>query len=255
MVLGEIELASDRDRIVELAPDRHLAVTAERRSLEEFAKRQARLGLLASHKFMPGDLICLAGDRLESLHMLERGIVELCQPRNATDCSVLLLSAGDLLFPAAGLFNEPCLTSARAITPVRTVALEIEAVRAEARCNPSVAMDLSRVMGGQWRMAVRHILDLRCRNVSQRLASFLLRLIDESPLPGEAQLPFSKGALAARIGASPETLSRSIQTIASEGLVLRGREIVLRDRYRIEKFCEPSPYPSENELGLEVHAY
>lgn len=250
-----MELVSDSDGVVEEISVQPMRVTAEMPSFDEFAQRQERLGHLTRQKFAPGDLICSAGDRLQRLHILERGIVELCQLREAADCSVLLLSAGDLLFPAAGLFNEPCLTSARAITPVRTVALEIEAVRAEARRNPSVAMDLSRVMGGQWRMAVRHILDLRCRSVPQRLAGFLLRLVDESSPPNAAQLPFSKGALAARIGATPETLSRAIQTIASEGLVLRGREIVVRDRIRIEKFCEPNLYPSENELGLEVHAY
>ena len=224
---------------------------AEMPALSEFAGRAC----LSRHDFSQGELICSSGDRLDMLHILERGILELCQPQDSADCSVLLLSAGDLLFPAAALFNEPCLTSARAITPVRTAALEIGAVKAEATRNPAMAMELSRAVAGQWRMAVRHILDLRCRSVPQRLAKFLLRLVDESPHPDEAELPFSKGALAARIGTTPETLSRAIQSIATVGLLLRGRTIILRDRLLVTKFCEPGLYPGEDERGLKVHAY
>lgn len=230
-------------------------VAAELCSLRDFARRVEQLGQLSRHRFTAGELICSSGDRLDKLHILDRGIVELCLLRETTDCSVLLLSAGDVLFPAAALFDEPCLTSARTVTPVQTIALEIEAVRAEARCNPGMAMDLSTVVGGQWRMAVRHILDIRCRSVPQRLAGFLLRLVDESTLQDKAELPFSKGALAARLGASPETLSRAIQTIAKQGLLIRGREIVVRDRHLIERFCEPSVYPGGNEWRLQVHAY
>jgi CRP-like cAMP-binding protein len=135
------------------------------------------------------------------------------------------------------------------------VALEIGAVKAEATRNPPLAMELSRAVAGQWRMAVRHILDLRCRSVPQRLAKFLLRLVEESPHPDEAELPFSKGALAARIGTTPETLSRAIQSIATIGLLLRGRKIILRERSLVTWFCEPSLYPGEDERRLKVHAY
>lgn len=244
-----------KPEIAEEVSSRDATVETGMPPLGQFARRLERLGCVSKHQFVPGELICCSGDWLDHLHIVERGIVELSQLRDAADCSVLLLSAGDLVLPAAGLFNEPCLTSARAIVPVRTVALEIKAVRAEARSDPSVAMELSRAIAGQWRMAVRHILDLKCRSVPQRLASFLLRLVDEGLLPDEAELSFSKRALAARIGASPETLSRAIQTVANEGLVLQGRRIVVRDRRRIEWFCEGNPYPGGDEKTLEVHAF
>ena len=205
------------------------------------------LSCLSSHRFAQGELICSSGDRLDKLHILERGIVELCQIHDAADCSVLLLSAGDLLFPAAGLFNEPCLTSVRAITPVRTVALEIETVKAEAHRNPAVAMELSRVVGGQWRMAVRHILDLRCRSVPQSLAKFLLRLVDESSLPDEAELPFSKGAWPRALAPAQRPFPVPFNRSLDDRTAIRGRKIILRDRSLVTRFCEPSLYPGEDE--------
>jgi hypothetical protein len=52
----------------------------------------------------------------------------------------------------------------------------------------------------------------------------------------------------------PETLSRTLQTLADNGLYLRGRQIIVRDREAIEAFCGPDPYPSSDEHQLGVHA-
>jgi hypothetical protein len=52
----------------------------------------------------------------------------------------------------------------------------------------------------------------------------------------------------------PETLSRTLQTLAANGLYLRGREIIITARDEIERFCGPAPYPSANEHEFGVHA-
>lgn len=52
----------------------------------------------------------------------------------------------------------------------------------------------------------------------------------------------------------PETLSRTLQTLAANGLYLRGREIIVTSRPVIEGFCGPDPYPSASEYELGVHA-
>ena len=54
---------------------------------------------------------------------------------------------------------------------------------------------------------------------------------------------------------TPETLSRIIQTLAENGLVVRGTMVHLRDRQKIEDFCGPQPYPAPAETALQVHAY
>jgi hypothetical protein len=67
-------------------------------------------------------------------------------------------------------------------------------------------------------------------------------------------VPFSKRQLASRIGMQPETLSRTLQTLAANGLYLRGREIIVTDRGAAEAFCGPDPYPPASEYELGVHA-
>jgi hypothetical protein len=51
----------------------------------------------------------------------------------------------------------------------------------------------------------------------------------------------------------PETLSRALQTLAANGLLLRGRQIIVNDRAKAEAFCGPDPYPPGNEGQLGVH--
>jgi CRP/FNR family transcriptional activator FtrB len=156
--------------------------------------------------------------------------------------------------PAAALFQEHYLISARALTAARILMIDGKAFRDEARRSPELALGIARIIAGQWRLALKIILDLKCRTPSQRLASFLLRLYDAQTPGTVPEVPFSKRQLASRVGMQPETLSRTLQTLSANGLYLRGREIVLKDREATEAFCGPDPYPSGDEGDLGVYA-
>jgi CRP/FNR family transcriptional regulator, transcriptional activator FtrB len=189
----------------------------------------------------------------EFLHMLVRGTVELYKGDTPRECGLMLLAPGDVFMPAAALFAEPYLNSARALTQCQLLLLKAEVVRREYLRSHQLAINVGRVLAGQFRMATRHIIDLKCLNAAQRLAILLLRLVDESEGPESARLPVSKRHLASRVGMTPETLSRAIQILADNGLVVRGAKIILRDRARIEAFCGAPPYPHASETDLDVH--
>lgn len=200
-----------------------------------------------------GERLNSAGERPDSLAIILSGMVELGGTETDAHCGVLLLTSGDLVTPMAVLYGEPCLTSATALTRTRLLLVSRSTVVQQASRQPEVALALARTMGAQWRMAVRHIIDLKSRTASERLAAFLLRLVEHS---GDriVKLPFSKGTLAARLGITPETLSRVTQVVAANGIVLRGTQILVRDRAKAERFCGPEPYPGPDEVPLHVHA-
>lgn len=153
--------------------------------------------------------------------------------------------------PAAALFDELYLNSARCLAASEILLLRVEGVRAEFARRHQLAINLSRVLAGQFRIATRHIIDLKCFTAPQRLGAFLLRLADAS---GDgARLPVAKRHLASRVGMAPETLSRALQTLADQGLVVRGTKIVVRDRARLESYLGSLPYPRVAETALDVH--
>lgn len=201
-----------------------------------------------------GTILFREGEKAEFIHLMMSGVAEIMKMEGPRECGVLIFTSGDIFMPAAAMWDEPYLTSARALTPARLLLLRGAKVKEEAQRSPELAMRVCRLVSGQWRMAVRHILDLKCRSAPERLAAFLLRLVDASPFSETAELPFPKRSLAARVGMTAETLSRTLQQLADNGLHLRGTRIVVKDRARIDRFCGPDPYPERAETALGVHA-
>jgi CRP/FNR family transcriptional activator FtrB len=156
--------------------------------------------------------------------------------------------------PAASLFEEPYLSSARTLAPCRLLLLRGEVAREEFKRCGRFTFNISRILAGHFRLAVRQIIDLKSRSAPQRLADFLLRIADASGNGDIADLPVPKRHLAHRVGMTPETLSRNLQVLADNGLLVRGTKILVRDRERIAAFCGPTPYPDAADESLAVHA-
>jgi len=201
-----------------------------------------------------GELLHREGGRPEHLHILLRGTAELVKLDTQSDCGVMLLLPGDCFSLGAVLADEPYLTSARALGVCDLLCLDAASVRAVSASRPPVAWRLMQTLSGQWRTAVRHILDLQCRTAPQRLAAFLLRLVDATPPGCATHLPVPKMRLAARLGIAPETLSRCLLQLADEGLVVRGRQVIVTDRARIAAYCDHAPLLDALEIELGVHA-
>jgi CRP/FNR family transcriptional activator FtrB len=200
-----------------------------------------------------GTLLFEQGEAPEFLYVLMGGVVELFKSAKRRECGLMLLAGGDVFMPAAALFNEPYLNSARTLTQARLLLLRAEVVRQEFASCHRFALNASRVLAGHVRMATRHIIDLKCRSAPQRLADFLLRIVDETGAGVIADLPVQKRHLARRVGMTPETLSRNLQTLADNGLFVRGTKINVRDREKIDRFCGPPPYPDPTETALDIH--
>lgn len=201
-----------------------------------------------------GTILFEEGQAPTCLHILLSGVVELFSTCGPRDYGILILAPGDLFMPAASLFGEPYLNSARVLGRSKLLMLDTKVVRAEAAASTELALRMARALAGQFRMAVRHIIDLKCRSAPQRLALFLLRLADQSGTAAGAELPIPKRSLAARVGMTAETLSRTLQTLAENGLHVRGNRIIVRDRQRIDAFCGPRIYPDAADGSLDVYA-
>ena len=139
------------------------------------------------------------GETPKDLHLVLSGIIDLSCSYKGGECTALMMAAGDVFMPAAALYAEPYLVSARALTASRILMIDADVVRHEAAKCTELTLGLARIMAGQWRVALKIILDLKCRSPSQRLAAFLLRLHASQSGP-PAEIPFSKRQLASRIG-------------------------------------------------------
>ncbi len=235
------------------APSRDMTDIPLFASLSE-ASRKRLLDAARVERVPANQALFEAGEQPRDIYVLLRGMIDIACQYRGKHCTAMLMTSGDVLMLGSPLYNEPYLVSAETLTPCRIMKLDADVVRDEARRSPELALSIARVLAGHWRIALRIILDLKCRSPSQRLAAFLLRLHDSCAPGTVAQIPIAKRQLAARVGMQPETLSRTLQVLGQNGLRVRGRQIIVVDRAKAEAFCGPDPYPGKRENELGVHA-
>ena len=91
----------------------------------------------------------------------------------------------------------------------------------------------------------REAYDLKLRSSPQRLAKYLLSLVNEpEETPARFVLPFEKRLLAARIGCSQENLSRAFAALRPLGVETQRGVVVLRDLPRLRSFAGVGPSPT-----------
>ncbi|MFO8031590.1 MAG: Crp/Fnr family transcriptional regulator [Desulfohalobiaceae bacterium] len=102
--------------------------------------------------------------------------------------------------------------------------------------DPSLGLNMLAVLSRRLRDFTRLIEDLALKDIPQRLAAYLLHLQSLQPgvQDGSLNLDISKGTLAKILGTSQETLSRTFNRLAKEGLVqVQNKNILVQDQERL----------------------
>lgn len=193
------------------------------------------------HEHQKGHELFHEGGPADCLFLLLSGIVELYTGKPRLDAVVLMMWAGDVFIPAATLTGEPYLLSGRALTTIKILQFEARSVIDQIQQSQEFARRLLDTVSGQFRRTVRHLKELKVRTGPQRVAAFMLRLVDETAEGAFADLPVSKAAIASRLDLAPESFSRALRELARHGLAIRGSRISITDRETLERFCNFDP--------------
>jgi CRP-like cAMP-binding protein len=105
--------------------------------------------------------------------------------------------------------------------------------------NPSLALNMLAVLSRRLRKLASLVEDLSLKEVSGRLAAYLLYLSEGKKGAVEVKLDVSKNQLASLLGTIPETLSRILARMTREGLIKSNgpRQIQLLDRKGLEELA------------------
>ncbi|HYR02607.1 MAG TPA: Crp/Fnr family transcriptional regulator [Syntrophobacteria bacterium] len=105
--------------------------------------------------------------------------------------------------------------------------------------DPSLAVNMLSTLSRMLRQLTRLIENLSLKEVPSRLAAYLVYLSDRNKTPGEVDLDIAKSQLASLLGTIPETLSRILNKMSTQGLIdVQGRKILLLDREALEDLAE-----------------
>jgi CRP/FNR family transcriptional activator FtrB len=180
------------------------------------------------------------GTVAEFLYILLAGQVGLTSTGADSDTAVVeILHPVDQFQLATALTATPSLVSAHTLDAARLFRIPAVFLRELSQVEPSLALAMLSSLSRHYRMLLRQIKDLKLRSAAQRLGCFILRLGGEQDFPRRIQLPFDKRLLAARLGTSPENLSRAFATLRQYGVTTRGNHVAINDPLRLAAFAVP----------------
>jgi CRP/FNR family transcriptional regulator, transcriptional activator FtrB len=229
-------------RVADLQLLRQIAVFAE---LDDAALcRIAETG--TCEELPPDTLLFERGERARALHILLHGQVALlASAPNGASTVIEIVQPVDHFVFASVLLDVPYLMSARTIGACRILRLPATELRALLEGEPRLSLAMLASLSSQYRQLVRQVADLKLRTAAQRLGCYLLALSEAQDGGSQVALTIDKRMLAARLGATPEHLSRAFATLRDHGVVTRGSQVTLQDRAKLAAFAVP------DEIGEE----
>jgi len=162
-------------------------------------------------------------DEPDFLHMLLEGSVGLQAEVEAAGRTVVeIFGAGEIFLAPAVVLRLPYLASAVALTEIRVLMIPAEVFRDGVARSHDLCRATTQLLARHWRLMVDQVVDLKLRSAEQRVARFVARRISEEAGAGDAALPEPRTAIAARLGMTPETLSRALTGLEKQGRLRRG---------------------------------
>jgi CRP/FNR family transcriptional regulator, transcriptional activator FtrB len=206
-------------------------------------------------RFRSETLLFRQGELPDFLHVLLEGSVQLAGASGDGRKTVVeILKPVDAFMPAAALTNKPYLVSAKVVDPARIVMLPAPALRDQITRDSGLSLAIIASLARQYRNMLRQVKDLKLRTSTQRLGCYLLDLDEEAGGNGTVELPHDKRLIAARLGMTPESLSRAFSALRKLGVEVNGHRVRLNDLPGLRQYCMPDRLIDGADPDLKVGA-
>jgi CRP-like cAMP-binding protein len=200
-------------------------------------------------EYLPGEVIFHEGDPCRGVFCMESGMVGV-RKTDADGNSVLLylVTPGDTLGYRALLAGEDYRASAEALEPTRICVIDTPTVRSLLEHNPALGLRYLKRVSKSLGNAEEKILHNATLSVRARFAHLLMVLLDKYGQkniegPTEFELPLSRHDLASMIGTTPESMSRTIKKMESDGVAkFAGRTVFIPEIESLVMEFEPETF-------------
>ena len=196
------------------------------------AEAMAELVRLSFTQLLPrGTVVFEQDEQADFLHLLLAGRIGLQTTAETGSKTVVeIFGPGEVFLAPAVLLRLPYLASAVALTEIRVLMIPAESYRDGVARDLALAGATIELLSRHWRLMVDQVVDLKLRSAEARVTRFLARRLEEGGGEGTPPLPEPRTAIAARLGMTPETLSRTLTALDDKGAVRRETVAGARDR-------------------------
>lgn len=187
-----------------------------------------------------GDILFAEGSSARSFYFLASGRIDLIAAAATGQEKIVEIIQPDDLFAEAVAFlggRYPVTAQADAATTVLEIPLDIFVESLEQR--PLLMRQMLARLSMRLHFLVKELRHLSVESAEQRLVSYLLELCPMVNGPTAIELPAKKTVVAARLGLTPETLSRVLTRIRKAGLIeVERRIIAIPDPLALRRWAE-----------------
>jgi CRP/FNR family transcriptional activator FtrB len=179
------------------------------------------------------------GELPQTLFVLLNGLVEAYTETGGRATTLAFIRPPSAFIVAAVWLNQPQLTSVKALARSRILAIPAADVQAALATDRAFCAALGDELAIRYRDIMKELKNQRTRSATERLANWLLAESRVAGAPG-FELPVGRSTLAARLGISPEHLSRAFAQLREHGVESDGR-LARIDREVLARFARPDP--------------
>jgi CRP/FNR family transcriptional regulator len=181
-----------------------------------------------------------AGDPSEGLYVVLEGRTRAVRHGADGKEQVIHEDTPFSTFPEVAVFDDgPCPSSVVSLEKSVLLLLPKEHVQNFCILHPEVAMSALRVLSRRLRKATGMVEDLSLKDVSQRLAEFLLRQLQENSGHSCLELRYSNQEIADMIGTVREVVSRAFSKLQRKKWIRKeGRFVEILDRASLQNHVE-----------------
>ena len=210
----------------------------ERMSPEE---REELRGMMSQTTLRRGEVLFNEGDSGDRLYILLTGKVKLGHTSvDGRENLLAVLGPGEVVGELTLFDPGPRSTTATAVATTELLALEHNQLMGFIDSHPTLAKDMLRALAVRLRRTNIALADLVFSDVPGRVAKALLDLAERFGAPTEDGIhvphDLTQEELAQLVGASRETINKSLAEFVSRGWIRRdGRDVTLIDVERLKR--------------------
>lgn len=185
------------------------------------------------------DCIVRQGDLATSFYIVIDGWVKLYHSNTAGEKSVIeIMTRGGSFGEADALTNKLHFFSAEAVSDARLVRVPANHVAVSIRDKPDIALAMIASISQHVHYLVQQVAQLKAQSAVQRLAEFLVSLSSAEHGTCTLKLPYDKVLIAARLGLTPESLSRALARLRSIGVGVDAMQVSVSDIAKLRQLAE-----------------
>ncbi|WP_187428095.1 hypothetical protein ROLI_002190 [Roseobacter fucihabitans] len=170
------------------------------------------------------------GERAHNLFLILDGWAQITRDEcDGTHTLIETFHRGDCLAEAPAFLGKIYPASAQAMTDLKVLTINGEMLLDIMQSNRALLAQALASVFRKLHTLIDDVESLKTLTIRERLANFLLEHARSTPDGQAFTLPFSKSLIAAKIGTSPQQLSRTFTELKEFGVTSRGQKTTIEE--------------------------